>query len=85
MDLRDKIESVWGWIKRQVTNEAGPMLAGTMILGLLGLITGNTLFLALALFTAYRLGLIEGEGEVICDECGESLEESYDLLRSKEK
>lgn len=99
MDLRDKIETAWEWIKRQATNEVGPMLAGTLIFGLLGAITGNALFLALALFTAYRLGLIEGEGEVICNECGDSLEEPYegsrdhtenrvstiDLLRSKEK
>ena len=99
MDLRNKIEPVWEWIKRQATSEAGPMLAGTMTFGLLGAITGNALFLAPALFTAYRLGLIEGKGEVICDECGESLDDSYensrdytenrvstiDLLRSKEK
>lgn len=99
MGLRDKIETAWEWIKRQATSEVGPMLAGTLIFGLLGAITGNALFLALALFTAYRLGLIEGESEVICDECGESLEEPYetsrdhteihrntiDLLRSKEK
>jgi hypothetical protein len=97
MDLRNKIEPVWEWIKRRATSEVGPMLAGTMIFGLLGAITGNALFLAPALFTAYRLGLIEGKGE--CDECGESLEDYYensrdytenrvstiDLLRSKEK
>jgi hypothetical protein len=98
MGLRNKIESVWEWIKRQATSEVCPMLAGTMIFGLLGAITGNALFLALALFTAYRLGRSEGKSEVIC-ECGESLDDSYensrdytenrvstiDLLRSKEK
>lgn len=81
MDLRDKISEAWERIKRQATSEVGPMLAGTLVFGLLGAFTGNAVFLAPALFTAYRLGLIEGEGEVMCDECRESLEESYETSR----
>lgn len=99
MDLQERASDLWEKIKRQINSEAGPMIFATIGLVLLGVNTGNGIFYGLAIFTAYRLGLIEGEGEVICDECGDSLEEPYegsrdhtenrvntiDLLRSKEK
>ncbi len=80
MDLRSKISDVREWISDNI-DDPKVMIGVTLILGIIGAFTGNAVFLALALLPAYRLGRLEGEGGIICEECGDSLEESYESSR----
>lgn len=97
MDLRGKLETAWEWIKDQA-NETSTMIVITFGLGIIGGLSGNFVLITLALLSAFRWGQLDST-EIICDECGENLEEPYetsrdhteihrntiDLLRSKEK
>lgn len=80
MDLREKFAQARQWISENIDDQK-VMIGSTLILGIVGALTQNGIFLALALLPAYRLGRLEGEGELICDGCGESLEEPYESSR----
>lgn len=76
MDLRQKLAQARKWISEN-TDERKFMMGVTLIFGILGAF-GNPIFLALALLPVYRTGWLEGNGEVMCDECGKSLEEPFE-------
>lgn len=80
MDLREKFAQARQWISENIDDQK-VMIGSILILGIVGSLTGNGVLLALALLPAYRLGRLEGEGEIICEECGESLEEPYESSR----
>lgn len=80
MDLRGKLAQVREWINANIDDEK-VMIGAILILGIVGGLADNVALMALALLPAYRLGRLEGEGEITCYECGESLEDPYESSR----